>query len=346
MTSIRSPQKVSGRKSGVTNPLAPAPAFRNRLAKLEKKVAEVTGGAIRDVLGKSRRLRYKIEEFNRRFDTFACTSETLGDLKVKVYRHEAERVELRRQVELSSAPSPPLNQQAGNDRFPIPIYSGERSTLPNFLKTFLRGGSIVPGRGDLESGLVCVEELNRSLDGTNGSHALAAGFKSRSGGQSWWSEGRGSRNSGGRGKSDGRGCPPNQRQPQHQPRHQHEQPAHRQRHQQHQRQVPQQQYQWYHPRHQVQRPAQHSGVHHACVSGVVSTGILCQSAAQYPLYRTRVFLARTWARKLPRIHILETTPLLRADVLRHCSQPPRRLIRMDRSFRLCCPRVLSSTRPP
>ena len=216
------------------------------------------------MLGKSRRLRYKIEEFNRRFDTLACTSETLGDLKVKVYRHEAERVGLRRQVELSSAPSPPLNQQAGNDRFPIPIYSGERSTLPNFLKTFLRGGSIVPVRGDLESGLVRVEELNRSLDGTNSSHALAAGFKAKSGGQSWWSEGRGSRNSrnsGGRGKRDGRGCPPNQRQPQHQPRHQHEQPAHRhrQRHQQHQRQVPQQQYQWYHPRHRAQRPAQHSG---------------------------------------------------------------------------------------
>ena len=223
-------------------------------------MAEITGGAIRDVLGKSRRLSYKIEEFNRRFDTFACIGEILGDLKVKVYRHEAERrVELQRQVELSSAPSPPLNQQAGNDRFPIPIYSGECSTLPNFLKTFLRVGSIVPVRGDLKSGLVRVEELNKSLDGTNGSHALAAGFKARSGGQSWWSEGRGSRNSGGRGKRDGRDCLPNQRQPQYQPRHQHEQSAHRQRHQQHQRQVPQQQYQWYHPRHQAQRPAQHSG---------------------------------------------------------------------------------------
>ena len=99
-------------------------------------------------------------------------------------------------------------------------------------------------------------------------------------------------------------------------------------------------------RHSGLHSIQGGGVHHACVSGVVSTGILCQSAAQYPLYRTRVFLARTWAHKLPRIHILETTPLLRADVLRHCSQPPRRLIRMDRSFRLCCPRVLSSTRPP
>ena len=99
-------------------------------------MAKITEGPIRDVLEKLRRLSYKIEEINRRFDTFACTGETLGDLKVKLYRHEAEIVELRRQVELNSAPSPSLNQQAGNDRFPIPIYSGERSTLHNFLKLF------------------------------------------------------------------------------------------------------------------------------------------------------------------------------------------------------------------
>ena len=99
-------------------------------------MAKITEGPNRDVLEKLRRLSYKIEEINRRFDTFAFTGETFGDLKVKVYRHEAEMVELRRQVELSSAPLPPLNQQAGNDRFPIPIYSGERSTLHNFLKLF------------------------------------------------------------------------------------------------------------------------------------------------------------------------------------------------------------------
>ena len=96
-------------------------------------MAKITEGPTRDVLEKFRRLSYKIEEINRGFDTFACTGETLGDLKVKVYRHEAEMVELRRQVELSSAPSPPLNQQAGNDRFPISIYSGERSTYLIFL---------------------------------------------------------------------------------------------------------------------------------------------------------------------------------------------------------------------
>ena len=55
---------------------------------------------------------------------------------MKVDSYEAEIINLRRQVELSSAPSPPLNQQAGNDRFPIPSYSGERSTLSRFLKLF------------------------------------------------------------------------------------------------------------------------------------------------------------------------------------------------------------------
>ena len=37
---------------------------------------------------------------------------------------------------------------------------------------------------ELEGGLVRVEELNRSSDGTDGNHALAAGFKARSGGRS------------------------------------------------------------------------------------------------------------------------------------------------------------------
>ena len=77
---------------------------------------------------------------------------------------------------------------------------------------------------ELEGGVVRVEELNRSPDGTDGNHALAAGFKARSGG---WSGGRGGHNGGGRGKRDGKDRPPNQRQPQHQPRHQREQqPAH------------------------------------------------------------------------------------------------------------------------
>ena len=77
---------------------------------------------------------------------------------------------------------------------------------------------------ELEGGLVRVVELNRSSDGTGGNHALAAGFKARSGGRSG---GRGGYNEGGRGKRGGKGRPPNQRQSQHQPRHQREQqPAH------------------------------------------------------------------------------------------------------------------------
>ena len=61
---------------------------------------------------------------------------------------------------------------------------------------------------ELEGGLVRVEELNRSSDGTDGNHALAAGFKARSGGRSG---GRGGHNGGRRGKRDGKGHPPNQR---------------------------------------------------------------------------------------------------------------------------------------
>ena len=72
-------------------------------------------------------------------------------------------------------------------------------------------------QAELEGGLVRVEELNRSSDGTEGSHALAASFKARSGG---WSGGHGGHNGGGRGKRDGKGRPPNQRQPQHQPQQQ------------------------------------------------------------------------------------------------------------------------------
>ena len=85
---------------------------------------------------------------------------------------------------------------------------------------------------ELEGGVVRVEELNRTSDGTDGSHALAAGFKARNGGRSG---GRGGHNGGGRGKRDGKGRPPNQRQPKHQPRHQREQqPAHQPQQQQYQ----------------------------------------------------------------------------------------------------------------
>ena len=104
---------------------------------------------------------------------------------------------------------------------------------------------------DLEGGLVRLEELNRSSDGTDGNHALAAGFKARSGGRSG---GRGGHNGSGRGKRDGKGRPPNQRQPQHQqqqPQHQQQQPQQQQYQPWHQQQQPQHQ-----PRHQrEQQPA-------------------------------------------------------------------------------------------
>ena len=84
-------------------------------------------------------------------------------------------------------------------------------------------------------------------------------------------------------------------------------------------------------------------VHHAFVLGVVNTGIFCQSAVQYP---PRVFLTRTRVRKLLLIYILETTPRLRAGLLHHHRQPPRRRTRMDRPFRPSRPRAPSPNRPP
>ena len=58
-----------------------------------------------------------------------------------------------------------------------------------------------------------MEELNRSLNGTDGSHALDTCFKARSGrqgGQSRQSGGREDLNGGGHGKLDRKGRPTNQ----------------------------------------------------------------------------------------------------------------------------------------
>ena len=425
----RSPQG-SGPKSGTTNPQTPAPANSDRLSQLEKDMAEIRDGTIKEVLEKLRLLSDEIEEINRRFDSLDRTGNTLDDFRVRADYYEKEMINLRRQVERGLAALPPQNQQVGTDRFPIPMYSGERSSLSRFLKLFypwalshksedalsysrpiimtskksrsefereygrrdveqslvvwsaltkavetdkpiadIVVGAKAPSEAwkilnsmveddnsdrarelakkqfeelsmkddetvkeyiarakslalnvqyhdievseqeisrrvlnglspsyapekrnfalktdftlaELEGGLVRVEELNRSSDGTDGSHALAAGFKARSGGRGG---GRGRHNCGGCGKRDGRGRPPNQRQLQHQPRHQREQqpahqpqqqqyqrrhqreqqPTHQQQyqqwHQQYRQQEPQQQYQRYQPRHQPQQPAQHSG---------------------------------------------------------------------------------------
>ena len=120
-------------------------------------------------------------------------------LNVQYYDSEVSEQEISRRV-LNGLP---------------PLYAPEKTNFT--LKTHFT-------LAELEDGLVRGEELNRSSDGTDGSHALAAGSKVRSSGRSG---GRGGHNGGGRGKRDGEGRPPNQRKPQHQPRHQREQqPAH------------------------------------------------------------------------------------------------------------------------
>ena len=77
-------------------------------------------------------------------------------------------------------------------------------------------------------------------------------------------------------------------------------------------------------------------IHHAFHSGVVIAGVFYQSAAQYPLHQTRVFLTRTRARKLSRIHIQETTLIFAAELHHHQSHPPRRRAHMDRPSKLSC----------
>ena len=389
---VRRSSQGSSPKAGATSPQARAAAYSDRLSQLENDMAEIRDGTIKEVLEKLRLLSYEIEEINRRFDTVDRTGDTLDNFRVRVDCYEIEMADFRRQVERGSAPVPSQNQQAGTDRFPIPMYSGERNRLSRFLKHFYTWAlfsqsedalshscpvimtgdkprrelereygrhivaqsltvwngltkavakdksiadivvrakapseawkipkimvedessdrakeqakenfeglsmddaesmkeyiarakllvlnvqyhnievsdqeisrrvlnrlppSYAPEKrnfalktdfslAELEGGLVRVEELYRSSDGTDGGHALAAVFKARSGGRGG---GRGGHNGGGRGKRDGKGRPPNQRQPQHQPWHQRkEQRAH---------QPQQQQYQ---PRHQREQQYQ------------------------------------------------------------------------------------------
>ena len=80
------------------------------------------------------------------------------------------------------------------------------------------------GLGDLAGGLVRVKELNRSLVGTDGSYALAAGFKPRSGGQGGQGGGcNGDGDRSGRGKRDGKGRLPKYQQYQPEPQQQQQQ---------------------------------------------------------------------------------------------------------------------------
>ena len=113
-----------------------SPAYSDRLSQLEKDVAEIRDGTVKKVLEKLRGLSDDIEEIDRRFDTVDRTGDTLEDLRVRVYHQENEMTNLKRQVERGSVPLPPQNQQAGSDRFPIPMYSGECNSLSRFLKLF------------------------------------------------------------------------------------------------------------------------------------------------------------------------------------------------------------------
>ena len=99
-------------------------------------MAEIKDGTIKEVLEKLQLLSDDIEEINRRFDSLDRTGNTLDDSRVRVDYYANEMADLRRQVERGSAPLPPQNQQAGTDRFPIPMYSGERNSLSRFLKLF------------------------------------------------------------------------------------------------------------------------------------------------------------------------------------------------------------------
>ena len=200
--------------------------------------------------------------------------------------------------------------------------------------------------GDLKRGLVRVEDLSKSSDGTDGSHALAAGLKARSGGQSgrsggtwkpqwrWTWQARRYRSpaestavattavsAAASAKCSPRISSGTSSSIRDRSRNSSTSSTSRSR------------------PHNIQGDR----AHRAFVSSLANTDIFCQSAVQYPL---RVFLTRTRARKLLHIHILETTPILGARLLHHDSQPPRRRTLMDRPFRPRRPRALSPNRPP
>ena len=120
--------------AGASSPQARAAAFGDRLSQLEKDMAEIRDGTMKDVLVKLQLLSDEIEEINRRLGTVDRRGNTLDDLRVKVNCYENDMADLRRQVERGSTPLPSQNQQAGT--FPIPMYSGERSSLSRFLKQF------------------------------------------------------------------------------------------------------------------------------------------------------------------------------------------------------------------
>ena len=97
-------------------------------------MAEMRDGTIKDVLEKPRLLSFDIEEINRKFGTVDHTGNPFDDLRARVDYYSYEMAALKRQVERGSTPLPSQNQQTGT--FPIPMYSEERNSLPQFLKLF------------------------------------------------------------------------------------------------------------------------------------------------------------------------------------------------------------------
>ena len=104
---IKRSSQGSGPKAGATSPQARAPAYSDRLSQLEKDMAEIKEGTIKEVLKKLRLLSYEIEEINIRFDSFNRTGNTLDDFRVRKDYYENEMTNLRIQVERGSATLPP-----------------------------------------------------------------------------------------------------------------------------------------------------------------------------------------------------------------------------------------------
>ena len=75
---VRRSSQGSDPKAGATSPQARASSYSDRLSQLEKDMAEIRDGTIKEVLEKLRLLSYEIEEINRRFDTVDRTASMIS----------------------------------------------------------------------------------------------------------------------------------------------------------------------------------------------------------------------------------------------------------------------------
>ena len=98
MATRRSSQGSSP-KAGATSPQARAAAHGDRLSQLEKDMAKIKDGTIKEVLEKLRLLGYEIEELNRRFGSVDRTGDTLDDLRVRANCYENETADLRTRLD-------------------------------------------------------------------------------------------------------------------------------------------------------------------------------------------------------------------------------------------------------